>query len=160
MTNKEIERKWLVNPTEELINYLLKTPSVEIKDYYFNDFCRLRNMQGKWYITIKGEGTLVRDEFEFMIERSSLNFLPTPTLTKKRCPYHYKGHTFELNIFKDIPMKQKYTGEISNLITAELELNNSEEVVEIPDFFSSEITEIKDFYGYNLFKVLLEQRKI
>ena len=155
MMNKEIERKWLVNPTDEVINYLMKTPSVEIRDYYFNDFCRLRNIQGEWYITIKGEGTIVRDEFEFKIERSSLNFLPAPTLTQKRCPYYYKGHTFELNIFKDVAALTEI--QPMNLITAEIELNSIDEEVEIPEFFDREITHDTRFYGYNLFKGLINK---
>ena len=150
---KEIERKWIVSLTDE-VREILMQGGIEIKDYYFNQYTRLRNYNGEWFITIKGEGTLIRDEYEFKIDKSQINFLPTPQLIKKRVPFEYKNQKFELNVFRDIPALNKKTDKCHNLILAEIELSSSDEKVEIPEFFSIEVTNDKRFYGYNLLKSL------
>lgn len=156
---KEIERKWLIFPTDEVKEILQTYGGFEIKDYYFNPYTRLRNIDGGWRITIKGEGTLVRDEFEFKIDKSQINFLPTPNLVKKRVIFPYKGHDFELNVFRDIPFLNKETNKVSNLILGELELKSKNELFELPSFFKQEVTEMKEFYGYNLFAGYIEYSK-
>ena len=77
--SKEIERKWIFNYEaymEELDSLLKFKPCIEIKDYYFNDYCRLRNAGGLWYITIKSDGDLIRDEYEFVVDEGDLDFVP------------------------------------------------------------------------------------
>lgn len=156
---KEIERKWIILPTDEVKNILITYGGFEIKDYYFNQYCRLRYVDGVWMITIKGEGTLERDEYEFRINKSEINFLPTPNLVKKRIIYPYKNHDFELNVFRDIPFLDKTNNKLSNLILGEVELSSPDEEIDIPPFFEQEVTDMKEFYGYNLFTRRVEYSK-
>ena len=140
---KEIERKWLVNSLEGIE---LQNPQ-NIKDYYFNKYTRLRQIDNEVLITIKSDGTIERDEFEFTISKAKEKYDLKPVLCKKRYKYPYKGNTFEINVF-DI-----YKGS-NKLVIAEIELQDKEQVIEIPEFFGQEITEDVSFYGYNLFQFL------
>ena len=140
---KEIERKWLVNSLEGIE---LQNPQ-NIKDYYFNKYTRLRQIDNEVLITIKSDGTIERDEFEFTISKAKEKYDLKPVLCKKRYKYPYKGNTFEINVF-DI-----YKGS-NKLVIAEIELQDKEQVIEIPEFFGQEITENVFFYGYNLFQFL------
>lgn len=147
---KEIERKWLLNPDVDITN-LLKRPSI-IKDFYFNHYCRLRCKDNKWFITIKGEGTLVRDEFEFELDKSQIYFIPSPMLKKKRYKVLHDTHEFEINIFEDLKLGQY------PLTIIELELNDANEQINLPEWVGNEITEHRQFYGYNLFEMIRKIR--
>ena len=156
---KEIERKWLLNLTEPIKNYIITQGGDLIKDYYFNKYTRLRNKNGNWFITIKGEGTLVRDEFEFAVDKSQINFLPVPILQKKRVYYDYKGHVFEINVFKDIDIIYMKEQKRMELMLVECELSSPDEEIELPDFIGEEVTAYQNFYSYTLFKELLKQKR-
>jgi len=153
----EIERKWIVKPTQELVDYMVETGGVKINDYYFNQFTRLRKYDSEYRVTIKSEGNLIRDEFEFPIEKATLNFIPNPTLEKKRIFYPYKGHTFEINIFKDILFSWEDTNQ--ELILMELELSDKDELFSLPDFAWKEVTYNEMYYGWNLFKSIQKMKK-
>ena len=71
---KEIERKWLLAPHVDYKEVIEQCGYKEIKDYYFNETSRLRCVDGQWFITIKSYGTLIRDEFEFEIDKTKLDF--------------------------------------------------------------------------------------
>ena len=155
---KEIEKKWVGIPTDELKEFCRTADFVEIKDYYFNDYTRLRNMNGKWYITIKSSGTDIRDEYEFEINKSQIDFLPSPCLVKKRFYYPYKGHSFEINLFRDISMCISPYSAI-NFILIECELKSPDEEVELPSFIGKNVTYDSSFYGRTLFKRLVHGHK-
>ena len=150
---KEIERKWLCNPTEDLKSYLLNPKeSYEIKDFYFNEYTRLRAINGRFFITIKSLGNKIRDEFEFEISKNQIDFVMSPCLCKKRVIFPYKGQRIEINVFRDLYMKKDdYTS--INLIIAELELSHPDACVDLPEFicFEKEVTNNCAFYGYSLF---------
>lgn len=152
--SKEIERKWIFNYEacmEELDSLIRLSPYIEIKDYYFNDYCRLRNVGGLWYITIKSDGDLIRDEYEFIIDKGDLDFVPTPMLKKKRYSVKVDDLDYQVNIFKDLMF------DVYPLITVELELESLSVVIDkLPAFCGQEITHNMCFYGYNLFKCLQE----
>ena len=155
---KEIERKWVANLTDELRAFLLNEGAIEIKDYYFNDYTRLRNYNNKWFITVKSLGNEIRDEYEFEIDKSQIDFIPTPSLVKKRSFYEYKGHTFEINIFRDLSMM---IGDKSatNLILVECELSNPNEEIDLPEFIGKEVTFDSAYYGRALFQRIKLNRK-
>lgn len=152
--SKEIERKWLFDYNmymEELESLIYFQPSVEIKDYYFNNYCRLRYIGGEWYITIKSDGDLIRDEYEFIVSRNNIDFLPTPMLQKTRYFIKVEDLTYEINVFKNIMIG------VFPLITVELEMESPSLVIEkLPAFCGQEVTHDTRFYGYNLFKCLKE----
>ena len=159
LMSREIERKWLwdYDKYPDYMNILKELDFINIKDYYFNDYCRLRNVgNGLWLITIKSEGDLVREEFEYIIDNEQIDFVPVPTLCKKRFIYPYDMFVYEINVFRDI-----YVGIDLPLITVELEMDSPSLVLtNIPDFCGQDITFIKEFYGYNLFKGLKENTNV
>ena len=148
--SKEIERKWLFDYNmyfEELESLIYFQPCVDIKDYYFNNYCRLRNIGGCWYITVKSDGDLIRDEYEFPVYTDDIDFLPTPMLKKTRYFVDVKGLQYEVNVFKDLMIGP------FPLITVELEMQSPSLVIEkLPAFCGEDITHNMNFYGYNLFK--------
>ena len=152
---KEIERKWLFNYADYEISNFNEDEYSEIKDYYFNRYCRLRVVDGFWYITIKSEGGLIRDEEEFSIDKSEVDFIPTPMLKKKRIYVTVDKYIYEVNVFKDIYIE--CDGQMVNLITVELELESPHAVITPPDFCGPEVTEQECYYGYNLFNMLKTQ---
>ena len=149
---KEIERKFTVKPTlkpEEILDILRGHVWDKdiIRDYYFNEFTRLRLKNEEAFITIKSKGSLVRDEFEFPIRKCDLDFIPAPLMIKKRYYIPYKGHTFEFNIFENLLDKNG-----RNIMIVEVELNSEDEDIELPDWIDHDVTNHPSFYGYNLFK--------
>ena len=131
----EIERKWLVKDFNTDI--LKELPYYDIKDYYFNETTRLRIQDKQCYITIKSIGTIEREEYNFLIAQCNYDF--PYYLEKRRYLYKYKNQPFEINCFKDF-------------ILVELELNDKEQIIELPEWIGEEVTNNKQYYGYNLFK--------
>ena len=135
---KEIERKFLFKG--DLKEVIKNAGGTDIEDYYFNKYTRLRFVNNLCYIGVKSDGTLCRDEFEYPlknVDRSAGNF--RPLLCKTRYYVTYKEHLFQINVFKTLPV-----------ITVEVELENEDEEVLLPDWCGEEITNNKDYYGYNL----------
>ena len=143
-TNFEIERKWLFDGDLDFITANCKCAI--ISDFYFNKNTRLRNINnGEWRITIKGDGTLVRNEFEVPI---ALKDLPNQTLLgclqKKRYYVDYHGNTFEINVFQNRVL--------NNLVLVECELGSLDVAIDLPDWLGKDVTENREYYGYNLFQ--------
>lgn len=156
---KEIERKWLFNYDKYNIYEFVKGMSYyDIKDHYFNEFCRLRNLSGGvWFITIKSKGNLIRDEFEFLIDNEDMDFIPVLVLAKTRYIENIEEeYPFEINIFRDVLITFK--GEARPLIIVEKEFDNPYIIGDdhIPDFCGKEITNDQSYYGYNLFNIVKE----
>lgn len=146
---KEIERKWLLKQGIDINALVDKLPYQDIKDYYFNDYCRLRNVAGEWYITIKSLGDLVRDEYEFPVCKEDIDFIPAPILRKRRYFYDKDGYTYEINVFQDLYVNASK----DNLVIVELELPSLSSTITLPDFCGIEVTHKKELYGYNLFQL-------
>lgn len=151
---KEIERKWMLAPHVDYKEIIEQCGYKEIKDYYFNPYTRLRCVDGTWCITIKSEGTLIRDEFEFEIDKSQIDFLPTPMMIKKRYMKYVGDNIFEINVFENLWI----TPEINPkpLVIVECEFKDENINVKLPDFLGTEVTQLKMFYGYELFERLKE----
>lgn len=140
----EIERKFLVKEGHNIDGLLYTNKSI-IEDYYLDDFTRIRNIDGRWKITIKGEGTKVRDELE---KDLSIDYLPNvgniKPIKKVRIKIPYNNHNFEINVFDNI----YYKG--TKLIIIEVELNDEKERVDLPEWVGEEITDSDIFYGRSL----------
>jgi len=155
--SKEIERKWLwnYNAYPDFYGCLENEPHYTIKDYYFNDYCRLRTIDGIWWLTIKSKGDIIREEYEFLLDKNDIDFIPTPMLVKERFEVDRKPYTYEINVFRDLNLDYCLP-----LITVELELPSPHIVLDnIPDFCGQEITYNTEAYGYNLFKIVQEQTR-
>ena len=64
-----------------------------------------------------------------------------PTIDKTRYVVKNAGHTWEIDIFH---------GDNEGLIVAEVELEDENEIVEIPDWVTKEITGDMKYYNSNL----------
>ena len=149
--HKEIERKWLFKSTSDINKLEIKDSHI-IKDFYFNSFTRLRNKDGAWFITIKSMGKLIRDEFEFRVDKNDINFIPAPMLIKYRYLVQFNDKVFEINKYKDIYRNTPFG--TSQLIIVECELQSEDEQITLPEWVDEEITDVTSLYNYNLFNML------
>jgi adenylate cyclase len=147
MKNKEIERKFLVK--EEYHTSLL-TNAVYIdiwqiyQGYFIMGNVRIRIVNGEEsYITIKNTGTYgERYEFEYKIPLEDANIMMkefcSNFVNKKRYVFKENGHIWHFDVFD---------GRNKGLIIAELELENKNQIVELPKWIDKEVT--KDYKYYN-----------
>lgn len=146
MDNFEIERKFLAVRLPELEAY----PSAEIRQAYISTepVIRIRQYGEKFFLTIKSEGLLSREERE--IEITKINFdklsikAETPFLSKTRylIPIH-DGLTAELDV---------YGGGLSGLFTVEVEFPDIETAKHFlpPAWFGEEITHKPEYSNNRL----------
>lgn len=145
----EIERKFLVKNN----TYRQFAEGKYYCQGYLNDdterVVRVRIIEEKGYVTIKGKGTgITRPEFEYEIPFDDARFLLDnlcyqPLIEK----YRYKVPQGELCWEID-----EFLGENKGLIIAEIELPDEQCVFEKPDWIGKEVTFIPDYYNVNLIK--------
>lgn len=143
--NTEIERKYLVYG--DFTKYVSKKQKI-IQGYLSKDpnrTVRIRLTDNAGFITIKGESDasgMERFEWENEIPlaeaKNLINLcLPTP-ISKTRHLVNYKNQTFEIDVFH---------AENEGLIMAEIELENKEQEVILPDFIGQEVTNDARYYN-------------
>lgn len=131
----EIERKFLVKELPDLSG--VKYSNIRQGYFSINPEKRVREKDGKYYITEKGEGDMVREENEWEIDEKTaierFNMSKTYIIEKKRYYLPYGEYTIELDI---------YSGKHQGLIVAEVEFPNEREAKEFipPSWFSTDIT--------------------
>lgn len=142
----EIERKFLVNSNE----YKNKAhKSIKIAQGYLSKdperTVRIRICDDRGFITIKGvssEDGLSRYEWEKEIpfqEAKELLSICLPTIIEKsRFEVYYKNILFEVD---------EFYGKHEGLIVAEVELESTQEKVELPDWIGKEVTGNKNYYN-------------
>lgn len=148
---KEIEFKYLVKNDgyKEMADscvkitqgYLSRVPERTV---------RVRIYGKKGFITIKGKNRgAIRDEFEYEIPledaREIMKMCETPILEKIRYIVKYRGRCWEVD---------EFLGELSPLVTAEIELRDADEKYDVPDFIGEDITGDPAYYNSNLFKLI------
>lgn len=147
----EIERKFLVNTIPELNNILY----VDIQQDYLslNPEVRLRRTysisQVNFYLTVKSEGNLFREEFETEISDTTyldLKRRSICSLSKTRYFIPLGRLIAELDIYLD------------GLQIVEVEFASIEDglVFTPPDWFGQEITDMPEYKNKNLAKAPLE----
>ncbi|ELP6119339.1 TPA: hypothetical protein I7730_00995 [Vibrio vulnificus] len=153
-TEIEIERKWLVRPTDEFFKMLESADCIESisQDYLYGDkmlSSRIRVINGvEAVLTIKESTDMVEkcEEKHFPISLdSALNHLKSSckTINKKR--YHVKwadGFVIHFDVF---------SGYLSGHITAEIEKLPLEKSIEFPCCFDREVTKEAWAKNVNLF---------
>lgn len=147
----EIERKFLVkNPLEFLYNTLtLYSSNLYIQGYILNSVektVRVRIIEGKeCFITIKGNGTISREEFEYSIPEEDgkrmIDLFCDKVIKKIRSIIPYKGHNWEVDVF---------LGDNEGLIVAEIELDSEDEKFEKPNWLGEEVTHDIRYLNSNL----------
>jgi adenylate cyclase len=144
----EIEKKYLVNkqkwnetdkPKGQFFRqgYLLTDPNKTI---------RVRLTDTKSYLTIKGLSVgATRPEFEYEIPKDEaeelLDMFAISDLTKIRYKILFNNKLWEVDAF---------LGDNAGLIVAEIELENEDEVFDLPNWIDNEVTGENKYYNSNL----------
>lgn len=151
--NCEIERKFLFNYQEYHFSEIIKDCKFKcIKDHYFNNTTRIRQVDNKFFITIKSLDIYKRQEQEFQV---LCNNLPEPFLHKIRYYVPYKDNIFEINIYKSPSGLLDLDMQIYDpFILVEVELQDTDQNIELPPWLGKEVTDNPRFYNYNIYKVL------
>lgn len=144
----EIERKFLVKNDSWKSTakgslyrqgYLCTQPTV-----------RVRIAGDKSFLTIKGPSRgIARAEYEYSIpleEASEMldHLCQKPLIEKIRYTLEYAGHTWEVD---------EFMGENAGLVVAEVELENSDSTLELPDWVGEEVSHDARYYNANLVKM-------
>ncbi|MDO4487765.1 MAG: CYTH domain-containing protein [Eubacteriales bacterium] len=134
----EIERKW--NPSMEDARRLAEgAPFKEIVQGYVctDPVIRIRRDGDEYYVTVKGKGTLKREEINLPVTKEAYDELMEKSsgriISKRRYRIPYEGRTIELDFFNG-----KYEG----LLILEIEFENEEEARDFnaPECFGAEVT--------------------
>jgi CYTH domain-containing protein len=144
---KEIECKFLVTGEE----WREKSKGIFYRQGYLStdvsSSVRIRTVAEKGYLTIKGKTHgAVREEFEYEIpvedaNRLLDNFCKKPLIVKRRYKINFGGLIWEVDEFE---------GENTGLTIAEVELENENEKIELPDWIGKEVTGDPKYYNVNL----------
>lgn len=142
----EIERKFLIKKIPNLSN--IKCDKI-IQSYLSCDpVIRIRNVNDeKYYITIKSDGDIAREELEMEINKRQFDKLKEKAgneIIKNRYKMPFNKYIIELDIYEKC--------NILNLITAEIEFNSVEEAIDfkVPDWFADEVTYNSNYKNNNL----------
>ena len=138
MEKLEIERKFLVKNLPAYLNGCDKT---EIEQAYVSvrPVIRIRRMDDRFFLTVKGEGFLSRQEFEMEIGPDEYVNLSgkidadTIPIAKTRYYFPIGQYTGELDI---------YYGRLGGLMTVEVEFGNIDDAKAFipPEWFGREVT--------------------
>lgn len=142
----EIERKFLVNSTTFIKKAYQKTTLRQ--GYLSKDpkrTVRVRIFDQKGLLTIKGkssESGMSRFEWEKEIDRADadqlLDLALPGIIEKDRYLVNENNHCFEVDVFH---------GNHKGLILAEIELENENEKILLPDWIGKEVTGEKQYYN-------------
>ncbi|WKN29548.1 CYTH domain-containing protein [Porifericola rhodea] len=138
---KEIERKFLVRELPDFVTTQYK--GIPIQQAYLTEDTsgrqiRVRSKGEHYYLTVKGQGFLEREEVEIELTADQFNALwplaAPRSIKKKRFKIPHDQHTIELDVFED---------KLSGLVMAEVEFASVEasQQLEVPEWFSQEVTE-------------------
>jgi adenylate cyclase len=151
----EIERKFLVD--EALLRPQLQDGVAYCQGYLADNArmaVRVRIAGDQGWLTIKGVGEkvaqnlVVRPEFEYAIglddAREMLETLVSgPTISKTRYLITHGQHVWEVDVFE---------GDNAGLIVAEVELDNAQSTVQLPDWVTEEVSLDPRYLNVNLAK--------
>ena len=132
----EIERKYLIRHLPE---HLEQYSCRQIEQAYLsvNPVVRVRRDNASYYLTYKGAGLMVREEYNLPLTKEAYYHLLEKAdgvvITKKRYQIPYQNHTIELDLFEGV-----YEG----LTLAEVEFATEEDADHFnpPDWFREEVT--------------------
>lgn len=132
----EIERKYLIR---HLPDGFRQYPCRHIEQAYLsvNPVVRVRRDDASYYLTYKGAGLMVREEYNLPLTKDAYCHLLKKAdgviITKKRYQIPYQTLTIELDLFE---------GAYEGLILAEVEFATEEDADHFnpPDWFGEEVT--------------------
>lgn len=142
--NKEIERKFLVDPNK----WIPTNSSTHIVQFYLSDTptVRIRIAGLQAFITIKGPSKgISRAEFEYRIPREDaedmMKLAILPPVEKIRYDVQFDGLNWTVDVFE---------GKNKGLIIAEIELKSEDQKINLPDWVTEDVSEDKKYYNSNL----------
>ncbi len=153
-TNKqpqEIERKFLANLAllegrpDDYEHTAIRQGYLVIGDD--GSEARVRDKAGKYSITVKTKGDLVRGEWETELSEDQFEVLWSATegkrVEKTRFKIPYDEHVIELDI---------YEGQLDGLVTAEIEFESMQAAQQFvpPEWLSKDVTQDSSFKNQNL----------
>lgn len=144
----EIERKFLVDITK--FDYT-QYPSKKFIQGYLNTnpVVRVRKEDDDYFLTYKGKGLMVREEYNLPLNKESFDHLINKAdgniISKTRYFIPYNEYTIELDVF-DEPIKP--------LILAEVEFPSVEAVESFvaPAWFKEDVTNDTKYHNSNMSK--------
>ena len=146
----EIERKFTLKTLpERLEDY----PHHHIEQAYLSvdPVVRVRKEDDEYYLTYKGKGMMVREEYNLPLNKESFEHMVTKIdgllIEKKRYLIPLKdGLTAELDIFE---------GSLAPLLLVEVEFDSVEaaEAFTAPDWFGEDVTNSGKYHNSNLSKL-------
>lgn len=141
----EIERKFLVDTSK--LPSLDKVKRKSFLQGYLSDkpTVRVRIIDGtSAELTIKGKGTVVKPEFNYMIpveDAEQMKSMMKSVLEKTRYYIKYKGFTWEVD---------KFSGALDGLWLAEIELPAEDTAFKTPDWALREVTDDRAYSNARL----------
>ena len=140
----EIERKFLIKTLPENLDIY---PRKEIAQGYINrePVIRIRRSNDNYILTCKGQGFMVREEFELPLSKEAFEHLKPKTdgifieKTRYLIPYDKKW-TIELDVFH---------GKLAPLVLAEVEFTSVEEADTFipPEWFGEDVTHSSKYHN-------------
>ena len=147
MEHYEIERKYLVKEIPDLSQY----PFHIIEQAYLctSPVVRVRRKDENYYITYKGQGFAIREEYNLPLSEEAYHHLKAKadgniiSKTRYLIPDADGKHTIELDIF---------AAPFAPLILAEVEFDSAEEMqaYHAPDWFGEDVTEDRAYANSTL----------
>ncbi|MCR4960235.1 MAG: CYTH domain-containing protein [Lachnospiraceae bacterium] len=142
----EIERKFLVD--KDKFDYS-SYPHTELVQGYLstNPVVRVRRDGDEYYLTYKGQGMMVREEYNLPLTRESFEHLLAKAdgniISKTRYRIPFGKYTIELDEFHE---------PFSPLIMAEVEFDSEEEAVAFipPEWFGEDVTKDPAYHNSNM----------
>jgi len=141
----EIERKFLVKNED----WRVGTPTLFIQGYLSTDAqttVRVRLAGSEAMLTVKGKTQgISRAEFEYSIPwadaKEMLKLCDGPLIEKHRWLHPMGDITWEID---------EFLGLNAGLVIAEIELDNEDQVFDLPDWVGEEVTQNKRYFNSNL----------
>ena len=150
----EIEKKYLVSHIPDNLDEF-HCRHIEQGDLSTNPVVRVRRDNDEYYLTYKGKGMMVREEYNLPLTRESYEHLIKKAdgniISKKRYEFpDNSGHTIELDIFE---------GVFEGTVLAEVEFSTVEEADNYiaPDFFIKDVTNDSEYHNSNMSKKRFDQ---
>lgn len=145
----EIERKFLVR---QLPDDLSQYPCRLIEQAYLctDPVVRIRQDNENYYLTYKGKGLMIREEYNLPLTQKSYRHLLAKAdgniITKRRYVIPYHSRFIELDIFEGVH---------KGLCLAEVEFTSETEAFtfQIPDWFGIEVTQNPKYQNSSLSQI-------
>jgi len=145
----EIERKFLITKLPNNLNNY-KCRNIEQGYLSTNPVVRVRKDNDDYYLTYKGSGMMVREEYNLPLTKESYHHLIQKAdgnvITKKR---------YEIPTYDDLIIElDLFEGLFSGIILAEVEFVSEAQAISFtpPEWFGKDVTNTKEYHNSSMSK--------